>query len=311
MKKFALLLPSTCSAMFGGAGDYTPPAPSCKKFSCPAGQKAAGNSDHQLWSYGCKDSGMNILSMADLNGGLGGLNKPKGKNVDKCCIERDICKQTCGTTAAECHNNFHACTKKVCKGDQNCNLAAMMADIGADPPEEEEEKKSKDPPEEYNYEKDKQRRDCRGYERAQNSSCICVPQDDWQLTTNANLKSFYSRYNPEKLDDAGEIKDIDDVWKKWKGKEPAMFQAMATKYKDKAVTRKVKPTPPPYKPPPPLSKEEQEKEDKRMAEQREKWKREDEARAAEREEREQKKREEREEEERQKQEELDGETVEL
>lgn len=291
--------------MFGG-GDYTPPAPVCKPFKCPKGTKAAGNGDHKLWSYGCKDSGLNVLSMADLGNPMGGMNK--GKNVDKCCVERDICKQTCGTTSTECHNNFQACTKKTCKGDQNCNLAAMMSDIRSDPEDVEEPKAI---PEEYNYEKDKQKRDCRGYENAQKSACVCVPDEDWQLTTDGNLKAFYRKHNPEKLDDQGEIKDIDDVWKKWKGKEPQMFQALATKYKAKAVTIKEKPKPPPYKPPPPLSKEEQEKEDKRLAEQRAKWKLEDEARDKERAERERVKREEKEEEERRRIEETEGETVEL
>jgi len=301
-----LLAPALCSAQFGGS-DYSPPAPVCKPFKCPAGMKAAGNFDNKLWSYGCKDSGVNFLSMGDLNNPLGGMNK--GKNVDKCCVERDICKQTCGMTSVECHNNFQACSKKTCKGDQNCNLAAMMSDTRSDPEDLEEPKK--DPKEPFDYEKDRQKRDCRGYENAQKAACACVPNEDWQLTTDSNLKAFYRKYNPEKLDDSGEIKDIEQVWKKWKGKEPHMFQALATKYKAKAVTIKEKPKPPPYKPPPPLSKEEQQKEDKRMAEQRKKWKLEDEARDKERADRERQKAEEREEDERRRAEELEGETVEL
>jgi len=304
--------PLLCSAQFGGGGfggsDYSPPAPICKPFKCAKGMKAAGNGDHKLWSYGCKDSGLNILSMADMNNPLGGAKN--SKNVDKCCVERDICKQTCGTTSKECHNNFQACSKKTCKGDQNCNLAAMMSDIKSEP-EETEEEKAADLKEPYDYEKSRQKRECRGYEKMQESACVCVPEDDWQLTTDSNLKAFYRKHNPEKLDDAGEIKDIDEVWKKWKGKEPAMFQALATKYKAKAVTIKVKPAPPPYKPPPPLSKEEQEKEDKRMAENRAKWKLEDEQRERERKEREERKAEEKEEEDRRRTEEIEGETVEL
>ena len=30
----------------------------------------------------------------------------------------------------------------------------------------------------------------------------------------------------------GEIKDVEEVWKKWKGKEASMFLALASKYKD-------------------------------------------------------------------------------
>lgn len=304
-----VLAPVLCSAYIGGGGydDYTPPAPVCKKFTCPKGEKPVGNANHKLWSYGC-DSGVNFITMNDLSGmnDLGGKKKPS--KVNKCCIERDICKQTCGTTSQECHNNFQACSKKVCKGDQNCKMAAMMGDIGGadDDPEEK-----KDPPEEYNYEKDKQKRDCRGYEKMQKSACACVPKDDWQISTEANLKTFYSKYNPEKLDENGDIKDVEEVWKKWKDKEPAMFQALATKYKDKAVTIKEKPKPPPYKPPPPLSKEEQEKEDKRMAEQREKWRLEDEKRDEEKRERERRKAEEKEEEEERRRQAEEGEEVEL
>merc|ERR1712066_272034 len=153
----------------------------------------------------------------------------------------------------------------------------------------------KDPKEPYDYEKERQKRDCRMYDKGQNASCVCVPKEDWQLTTDANLKAFYRKFNPEKLDDSGEIKDIEEVCKKWKGKEPQMFLALANKYRAKSVTIKEKPKPPPYKPPPPLSKEEQEKEDKRMAEQRAKWAEEDKKYEEERKERERRKAEEKQE----------------
>merc|ERR1719446_1754715 len=96
-----LMSPTVCTAMFGGGGSYQPPAPVCKPFQCPSGTKAVGNSDHKLWSYGCKDSGINFMSMGgfDPNNPLGGMNK--GKNVDKCCVEKSICEQTCGTTSKQ------------------------------------------------------------------------------------------------------------------------------------------------------------------------------------------------------------------
>lgn len=323
-REIALLVvaPVACSAQFGGGGGYggggfggggyDPPAPICKMFKCPKGEKPVGNSSHQLWSYGCKDSGINFMSMASLdpNNPLGGMNQ--GKNVDKCCVERDICKQTCGTTSKQCHDEFQKCSKKICKGDQNCQLSAMMSDIKSDP--EDEEEKNKPIPEEYDYEKNRQKRDCGGYEKNQKAACQCVPDDDWQMVTDSNLKAFYKAYNPEKLNEEGEITDIESVWSKWKGKEPQMFQALATKYKKNAVESRIKPkapAPPPYEPPPPLSKEEQEKEDKESAKMRAKWAKEDEKRDAERAEKEQKKREAKEEAEQRKMEEEEGETVEL
>lgn len=30
----------------------------------------------------------------------------------------------------------------------------------------------------------------------------------------------------------GEIKEVEEVWKKWQGKEASMFMALASKYKD-------------------------------------------------------------------------------
>ena len=39
-----------------------------------------------------------------------------------------------------------------------------------------------------------------------------------QNATEEKLKVFYGKYNAEKLDKKGEIKDVDEVWKKWKGK---------------------------------------------------------------------------------------------
>jgi len=202
--------------------------------------------DHQLWSYGCKDSGMSFLNAGsfDPNDPLGGL-KQQQFGVDKCCIERDICKQTCGMTSKACHDNFQKCQQKVCKGNQNCQLQAMMSEIMSEPYDPDE---YKDPDKKYDPEESK----CKGYKRSQEEACQCVATDRWQSATEEKLKGFYGKYNPEKLDKSGEIKDVAEVWKKWKGKEPDMFMALAVKYKQKAVEMRIKPKPPPpppYKPP--------------------------------------------------------------
>merc|ERR1719223_1012827 len=231
----------------GGFLGYSPPAPICPSFTCSAGEKPAPKPDLQIISYGCKDSGMNVFSAGsfDPNDPMGGLmNNKGGKNLNKCCVERDICKQTCGMTSKECHDVFQKCSTKICKGDQNCQLQAMISDVSGDPFDEEGVggvgggKDKKYDPEESN---------CRGYKNAQQSSCQCVPKAEVKDTNEAKLKAFYAKHNPEKLDDMGDIKDVDEVWKKWKGKEPAMFMALATKYKEKAVTMKEKPK---WKPPP-------------------------------------------------------------
>merc|ERR1712232_268960 len=202
--------------------------------------------DHQLWSYGCKESGMSFLNAGsfDPNDPLGGL-KQQQFGVDKCCVERDICKQTCGMTSKACHDNFQKCSQKTCKGNQNCQLQAMMSEIMSEPYDPDE---YKDPDKKYDPEESK----CKGYKRSQEEACQCVVADSWQNTTEEKLKGFYGKYNPEKLDKNGDIKDVAEVWKKWKGKEPDMFLALATKYKQKAVEIRIKPKPPPpppYKPP--------------------------------------------------------------
>lgn len=226
---------------FGGGG-YTPPAPLCPAFKCGPGEKSVGRPDYQVWSYGCADSGMNILNAGSFDPSKPFGNQMGNKNIDKCCVDKDICKQTCGMTSKACHDNFQKCTQKICKGDQNCQLQAMMADITAEPYEEEE--KNKD----YKYDPEESK--CRAYKRGQNASCMCVHDNDWKSATEESLKNFYGRFNPEKLDKQGEIKDVAEVWKKWSGKEPDMFMALTTKYKSKAVERRAKPKPPPYKPPP-------------------------------------------------------------
>lgn len=231
--------PISVRSQFGGGG-YNPPAPKCPAFKCNKGEKAVGKEDYQLWSYGCKDSGMNVFNTAsfDPNNPMKGLQQ---KSVDKCCVERDICKQTCGMSAKACHDNFQKCSKKICKGDQNCEMQAMLSEIMSEPydPDEKFDNKKYDP----------EASRCRGYNKGQADSCRCVPDDEWQIATDSKLKTFYSKFNKEKIDTNGEIKGLDEVWKKWKGKESEMFMGLGIKYKDKAVEIRQKPKPPPYTPP--------------------------------------------------------------
>ncbi|CAE7269013.1 RAD5B, partial [Symbiodinium necroappetens] len=227
-----------------GFGGYTPPAPNCPAFSCPAGQLAVGREDVEIVSYGCKEAGLNVLSMKDFDPSnpYAGMNQ-MGKNLNKCCLERDICKQTCGMSSKECHDSYQKCQQKVCKGDQNCQLQAMVADFSGDPYDTDKAEKF----DEKKY--DPMESKCRSYSAAQSAVCQCVPREEAQAANARKLQAFYKKFNPEKLSDSGEIKDVDEVWKKWKGKEASMFMALATKYKDKAVRIKEKPKPPPYEPP--------------------------------------------------------------
>lgn len=233
----------TASLSIGGGfgGGYNPPPPKCPAFQCKKGEKPVGKLDHQIWSHGCKEGGMSFLNTAsfDPNDPLKGLNQ--GTSVNKCCVDRDICKQTCGMSAMACHENFQKCSKKICKGDSNCEMQAMLSEMLSEPYEDE----GQDPSKKYDPEAAR----CKGYDRGQKEACQCVAKESWQESTNNKLKAFYGKFNPEKLNNDGEIKDLDEVWKKWKGKEAEMFLALATKYKEKAVEIRAKPKPPPYKPP--------------------------------------------------------------
>eukprot|EP00440_Ansanella_granifera_P053748 gb/GFBE01058265.1/.p1 GENE.gb/GFBE01058265.1/~~gb/GFBE01058265.1/.p1 ORF type:complete len:440 (+),score=122.49 gb/GFBE01058265.1/:1-1320(+) len=248
----AALCLTSADAQFGGGGGFGgfggAPAPICPAFRCPKGETAVGKPETQIVSFGCKDSGMNIMSMGrdfDPNNPYASMNQA-GKNLNKCCIERDICKQTCGMSSTDCHDTFQKCQTKVCKGDQNCQLQAMIADIASDPFENPDDKSSYTDP---------AKSKCNSYDNGQKAACQCVAKDEVKTANEKKLKEFYSKFNPEKLDANGDIKDVDEVWKKWKGKEPAMFMALAHKYKEKAVT--IKPKPKPSYPPPPRPKDDE------------------------------------------------------
>lgn len=238
-----VVLPCAVQAQFGGAG-YKPPAPQCKPFTCSKGEKPLRKKGYKAWSYGCPDSGANFMTMGsnfDPSDPMGSMRNGGQKNFNKCCLEHDACLQTCGMTSQACHEAYQKCSTKVCKGDQNCGFQAQMAQILSAPVDDKlyakENKKGEDPM-------------CRTYDRMQKESCDCVEKDSWDDDLDKRIKTFYKLYNPEKLDDKGEIKDLESVKTKWKGKFPEMFWELTKKYKDKAIDIKIKPKPPPYKPPP-------------------------------------------------------------
>merc|ERR1712183_90166 len=127
-------------------------------------------------------NGLDSLNMNGLNDMLGGANKGK-KNINKCCIERDICRQTCGMSAKECFDAYQKCKQKTCKSDQNCELNAMMADFDNDPFDN-----PNDRPKEERYES---KNPCKGYHKGQQERCRCVPKDNLRSANEEKLASFY------------------------------------------------------------------------------------------------------------------------
>merc|ERR1712039_200769 len=65
--------------------------------------------------------------------------------------------------------------------------------------------------------------------------CDCVSFKDAREGANARLTTFYASYSPDRLDDQGNIKGAEDVWKKWQGREPELFYELTRKYIDKAL----------------------------------------------------------------------------
>jgi hypothetical protein len=230
--------------------DEDKPPEQCPAFECPAGKSAVGKYG-TITARGCPDGGgFSMFNAGDFdpNDPMGSMKKQQGQSdkVHKCCIERDICRSTCGMDAEKCHADFQKCSKKVCKGDKNCNMISQLSDIlgggslGADKIDENESPA------------------CRTFRVAQQSACKCVKDDDWQPEVTKHLTKFFKKHNKEKLNAEGELKDPDTVWDKWRGKEPEMFATLYSKYKAKAVTVPPKPKKDDpfggFTPPPPTKK---------------------------------------------------------
>ena len=51
----------------------------------------------------------------------------------------------------------------------------------------------------------------------------CIPSKQARETASDRLASFYKKFSSDKLDEQGELKDADAVWKKWKNREPELY----------------------------------------------------------------------------------------
>eukprot|EP00929_Paragymnodinium_shiwhaense_P114999 TRINITY_DN83576_c0_g1_i1.p1 TRINITY_DN83576_c0_g1~~TRINITY_DN83576_c0_g1_i1.p1 ORF type:complete len:240 (-),score=49.67 TRINITY_DN83576_c0_g1_i1:442-1161(-) len=194
------------------------PAPKCVKKKCEDGHVAAPVAEYRIWSHGCSDTGY------------------KGAELNKCCVERDICRQTCGMSNDACHEAFETCKSSVCEKDNACIMQAMMVDMATDPADEIEKR-----PDYRKYGDDAHK--CRGYHYGQEVACTCVPEKEYRPAVENRLVWFYEQFNPSKLNSDGSIVDIDSIWNKWGGKEPDMLNALTVKYKKTAVEMRARKTP--------------------------------------------------------------------
>eukprot|EP00746_Dinoflagellata_sp_MGD_P106298 gnl/MRDRNA2_/MRDRNA2_44381_c0_seq1.p1 gnl/MRDRNA2_/MRDRNA2_44381_c0~~gnl/MRDRNA2_/MRDRNA2_44381_c0_seq1.p1 ORF type:complete len:290 (-),score=47.47 gnl/MRDRNA2_/MRDRNA2_44381_c0_seq1:25-894(-) len=215
---------------YGDSFQMFPSAPDCPLFQCPSGQRAFGKQNHQIWSYGCRQSGMSLLSKqaSAMSSHIKPLIRQSLDEVNSCCINQSICKQTCGMTSKRCHDAFVSCYTKACGGgrDYNCLLQAMLNSAMAE----------KDPDKPWD-----QTQQCKAYDQGQQDACTCVATEDYEKATDEKLQDFYKRFNPSQLDSDGNLIGYDDFWTKWRGKEAEMFNALVTKYQDQAVEVRSKP----------------------------------------------------------------------
>lgn len=136
--------------------------------------------------------------------------------VDRCCVEKEICIRTCGMPWGKCSSNFESCAKKICGYDDRCMLAAEAADdliTGGD----------------------SHMTVCKAYRDIQQEFCECKLSSEAKASANDRLASFYSAYKPDRLDEHGNVKDVEQVWKKWQGREPELFFELTRKYVVEAV----------------------------------------------------------------------------
>ncbi|CAK0827365.1 unnamed protein product [Prorocentrum cordatum] len=164
--------------------------PECRRssFRCGSGEKLVPKEGFVPMSYGC-------------------LEMPQ---LDKCCVERDVCMRTCGMPAKTCFKSYVACSKGVCGKDDTCRQNAKTLGKSTGGKDDKEL--------------------CKTYAQGQQMACDCASQYVWKSQLNSRLVDFYRKHQPDRLDAKGGLLNADRVWEKWAGNESAMFLALTMKY---------------------------------------------------------------------------------
>merc|ERR1712139_117473 len=105
-------------------------------------------------------------------------------------------------SSKKCFFKFKGCAEARCDDDEDCLLQSKSSDWMPFP--------------DGTVSKTDKR--CDRYEDMQKEGCTCVLEEDYQVTIEENLRAFYRKQNPDRLDENGEVKDVEEVWAKWKGK---------------------------------------------------------------------------------------------
>jgi hypothetical protein len=141
---------------------------------------------------------------------MGSKNYEAG--IDRCCIERDICRDMCGITEDVCNDAFVECYEKHCAGDLLCEQAS----------------------EGFVFQDD-ERSNCEHYEARQKPACECVEDAAAKEKIESHVMQFFQRFKRKALNKKGEIKDAAEFWLKWEGQTKEMFRSMYSKAKNEAV----------------------------------------------------------------------------
>jgi len=124
--------------------------------------------------------------------------------------------RTCGMALRKCNTFFEKCAIKSCGDDWDCLAAAEAADMiisGGD----------------------SHMTVCKAYRDTQHHLCDCLPWKSAKDGATDRLTSFYAEVRPDRLDETGKVKNVEEVWKKWQGREAELFFELARKYSADAV----------------------------------------------------------------------------
>lgn len=158
--------------LFGGSSNISVPTCRAQKCDDPK-QVLVQDFDHIVWSYGCD---INAMMPA------GFKHKEDQPHVNHCCIQRDVCHQTCGKTLKECHDEWKQCTVDACGDHQDCKMMADMFTM--DMPRDESMMNM------FNSNKTHDEMRCMNYEKHQKSACKCISKHEAELS----MEEVYHRY---------------------------------------------------------------------------------------------------------------------
>ena len=211
---FLLFLFYTCLA---GAADEDKQPPnlddmmggrSCPNFRCTGGLAVVPKSRSavKFESYGC-----NAMSSAMMFQ-MGSDDTDDQAPHEICCDQWHACYQVCGVSKESCDATFSTCAEKVCGADEKCHQNAKISHMSI------------------------QFGGCQKYDRAQYTSCECVPKQKATDKREAVIRNFYKKHSPDSIDKAADLAKKADTALKMAG----LLRKLIKKYPE-SIQRKEDP----------------------------------------------------------------------